>query len=202
MFIPKNNVLFNSNSLNIGRAPEPSDINWSNCEKPHSHLRGAMIWVMTFFILYSGYSLISFVQTLEFVRTTEGVLTSIILQLFNRVIWLEISWLVTYENNTTKTNAIISLMKKSMIAQVLNIIITPVISKFVNDKEIYGNYGLSGMALTYQFVMVLMMIFYYILNPLYLMKYFGLKIACIRNEIIRRYCPIISTKSEPIREMK
>ena len=140
-----------------------------------------MIWVMTILILYSGYALISFVQTLEFVRTTEGVLTSIILQLFNRVIWLEISWLVTYENNTTKTNAIISLMKKSMIAQVMNIIITPVISKFVNQKEIYGNYGLSGMALTYQFVMVLMMIFYYILNPLYLMKYFSLKIACIRN---------------------
>ena len=90
-------------------------------------------------ILYIGYALISYVQTLEFVQSTEGMITSTMLQLFNRVIWLELSWLVTYEYNNTKTEAIISLMKKSMIAQAMNIIITPVISKFVNNKSLYGN---------------------------------------------------------------
>ncbi len=94
---------------------------------------------MTILILYIGYALISYVQTLDFVKTTEGIITSTILQLFNRVIWLQLSWLVTYEYNNTKTESIISLMKKSMIAQAMNIIITPVISKFLNEKDLYGN---------------------------------------------------------------
>ena len=185
--MPNNTILFKNECLNITRAPEPSDIHWANCEKPNSYLRIVIIWLLTMLILYIGYALISYIQTLDFVKSTEGMITSTILQLFNRVIWLELSWLVTYEYNNTKTEAIISLMKKSMIAQAMNIIITPVISKFVNNKDIYGNLGLSGMALTYQIVMVIMMIFYYILNPIHITKYFILKIPCLRNRLIRRY---------------
>lgn len=38
-------------------------------------------------VLYIGYAIISYFQTLDFVRETEGIVTSTFLQLFNRVIW-------------------------------------------------------------------------------------------------------------------
>lgn len=149
-----------------------------------------IIWLLTMLILYIGYAVISFVQTLDFVKESEGMIISIMLQLFNRVIWLELSVVVAYECNNTKTESIISLMKKAMIAQAINIICTPMISKFVNNKSLYGYEGLSAMALTYQLVMVLMMLFYYVLNPIYLTKSFCLRVPCLRNALIRRYCEV------------
>ena len=47
------------------------------------------------------------------------------------------------------------------------------------------------MALTYQFVMVVMMLFYYILNPIYISKWIILRIPCLRNLLIRRYYQIV-----------
>ena len=79
-------------------------------------------------------------------------------------------------------------MKKSILAQAINIIVTPMISKFVNGRALYGDLGVSGMALTYQFVMMIMMLFYYILNPLHIGKAIMLKIRAIRNWIIHKNC--------------
>jgi hypothetical protein len=95
-------------------------------------------------------------------------------------------------------------MKKAMIAQAINIICTPVISKFVNNRGLYGYEGLSTMAITYQLVMVLMMIFYYILNPIYLAKMFCFKVPCLRNilikkNVIRRYSTAGKTTMEEIK---
>ena len=44
------------------------------------------------------------------------------------------------------------------------------------------------MALTYQYVMMVMMLFYYIFNPLHLGKALMLKITFLRNWIIRNNC--------------
>lgn len=153
-----------------------------------------MIWLAVFLVLYVGYSAISFAQTSSFVKEEVGVVASAIIQLFNRLIWLILSFLVAYEHNNTKTEAIISLMKKSILAQTINIIVTPMISKYVNMRPLYGDLGVSGMALSYQFVMVVMMVFYYILNPLHIGKYLILKISSIRNYIIRKNCKRALTK--------
>ena len=79
-------------------------------------------------------------------------------------------------------------MKKSIIAQSINIIVNPLIAKLVNEKDLYGSDGLAGMALTYQFVMLGMMIIYYILNPFYLGKRLLLFMPCTRKSIIRYFC--------------
>ena len=76
-------------------------------------------------------------------------------------------------------------MKKSIIAQTINIIVNPIIAVFVNNKGLYGVNGLSGMALTYQMIMLGMMFLYNIFNPFYLGKKLLLYIPCIRNCIIK-----------------
>lgn len=186
--MPNNSILFKGKRLVIKRAPEPSDIMWNNCEKNVSVFRSIMIWLSVLMVLYVGYAIISYSQTLPFVRLSVGIVASAILQLFNRLIWLILSFLVTYEHNNTKTEAMISLMKKSILAQAINIIVTPMISKFVNGRALYGDMGVSGMALTYQFVMMIMMLFYYIFNPLQLGSMLMLKLKCVRNWIIRKNC--------------
>lgn len=110
---------------------------------------------------------------------------TIVLQLINRLIWFWLSIIISFESNNTKTEAIISSMTKSIIAQTINIIINPIIATFVNEKDLFGSSGLAGMAVTYQIVMLGMMMVYYIFNPFYLGKKLILKIRCLRNIIIK-----------------
>ena len=55
------------------------------------------------FLLYACYALISYTNTIDFIRKTEGILVSVVLQLFNRIIWLSLSSLVSFEYQNTKT---------------------------------------------------------------------------------------------------
>ena len=73
----------------------------------------------------------------------------------------------------------------------MNIIVGPIIGKFVTGKALYGPNGLANVALTYQLVMFGMMILYYILNPFYLIKKLFLKIRCTRQMIIRHLCRVV-----------
>lgn len=173
------------------RSPEPSDILWLSCEKKFSYWRWLLIWGLTFFILYLGYAFVSFTQTLSVFRLTDQILANIIIQLLNRLIWFYLSIVVSYEHSNTRTATIISSMKKSIIAQTINIIVNPMIAKFINDKSLYGPKSLSEMALTYQFVMLGMMILYYILNPFSLGKQLLLKISLTRRFIIRYLCRVV-----------
>lgn len=83
-------------------------------------------------------------------------------------------------------------MKKSIIAQVINIIISPLIFNFfVNNNNIYGFKGLSGVVLIFQFLMFFTMFLFYILNPFYYVKKLLLAIKKSRNIIIRNLCQVI-----------
>ena len=84
-------------------------------------------------------------------------------------------------------------MTKSLIAQTINIIINPIIATFVNGKDLYGSSGLAGMALTYQIVMLGMMMIYFLFNPFYLGKRLILKIRCLRNMIIKYLTRVVGT---------
>ena len=150
-----------------------------------------MIWVATMFLLYACYALISYTNTIDFVRETEGVLVSFVLQLFNRIIWLSLSSLVSFEYQNTKTEAMISLMKKSIFAQVMNVIVIPIFLKFFNNKPLYGESSLASTMLTYQFIMFLMTTLFYVLNPLYYWKRFLLWVKCFRNKIIRMKAEVV-----------
>ena len=76
-------------------------------------------------------------------------------------------------------------MKKSIFAQVINVIVIPIFLKFVNDKPLYGDGSLSSTMLTYQFIMFIMTSLFYVLNPLYYCKQLILNIKCLRNKMIR-----------------
>lgn len=141
-------------------------------------------------ILYSGYALVSYIQTLQVLKQLDHVLSTIVLQLLNRLIWFWLSIVVTYEQNNTKTDNIISSMKKSIIAQTINIIVNPILAIFVNQKGLYGVNGLSGMALTYQIIMLGMMFLYNIFNPFYLLKKMILSLGCLRNILIKSHCKL------------
>ena len=135
-------------------------------------------------MLGCSFATISFLQTTDLLKTGNTILIAIILQLVNRMIWITLSELVVYEYNNTKTDAIMSLMKKSVLAQAANIILGPTIAKFVNNKDLYGEGGLASIALYYQFVMFGLMWIYYIWNPIYLTKLLIIKVPCFRKKMI------------------
>ena len=83
----------------------------------------------------------------------------------------------------------------------MNIIVGPIIAKFVTGKALYGPNGLANMALTYQFVMFAMMILYYILNPFYLIKKLLIKIPTTRRAIIRYFSRVVG-KVDTYEEIK
>lgn len=116
---------------------------------------------------------------------------SIILQVFNRIIWFTLSFLVTFEYHNTKTESIISLMKKSIFAQVINVIVTPIINMYVNNKPLYGEGSLSGMVLNYQFVSFFMMTIFYLMSPTFFFKKIVKFFACLRRKMIRILCVVV-----------
>lgn len=79
-------------------------------------------------------------------------------------------------------------MKKSIFAQALNIIVNPMISKFVNNRPLYGQNGVAEMALIYHLVMGGMMVFFYIFNPNFVFKTIILKLPFLRNLYIYLRC--------------
>jgi hypothetical protein len=147
---------------------------------------------MTFIILTISYTSIHFLRTSSLFTSSSMYLTVLVIQLFNRIIWNSLQFLVGYEYNNSKTEAIISLMKKSIIAQVINIIVSPLIFNFfVNNNNIYGFKGLSGVVLIFQFLMFFTMFLFYVLNPFYYVKKMLLSIQKSRNIIIRNLCQVI-----------
>ena len=119
--IPNKEYSFKGAKVTISRAPEPSDLNWVNCEKRFSYLRYGMIWLTTFFMLGVSFSMVAFLQTTDLIKSGNTVMIAVVLQLFNRALWLTLSSLVVYEYNNTKTDSIMSLMKKSVLAQSINL---------------------------------------------------------------------------------
>ena len=84
-----------------------------------------------------------------------------------------------------------SLMKKSVLAQAINIIVGPTIAKFINNKALYGSDGLTSIALYYQFVMFFLMLIYYIFNPFYLFKLLIIKVPCFRKLMINKLSHVV-----------
>lgn len=145
-----------------------------------------------FMVLVCSYTLIHFLRTSSLFKGSNTYLNAIMVQCFNRIIWISLSNLVVLEYNNTKTDSIISLMKLSITAQVINVIVSPLIFNFfVNDNKIYGFGGMSGNVVIYQFIMFVMMTFFYVLNPFYYFKKVILMFKSTRNIMIRNLCEVV-----------
>jgi hypothetical protein len=145
-----------------------------------------------FLVLACSYTMIHFLRTSELLKGSNTYLNAIMVQCFNRIIWISLSNLVMLEYNNTKTDSIISLMKLSITAQVINVIVSPLIFNFfINDNKIYGFGGMSGNVVIYQFIMFIMMTFFYVLNPFYYFKKTVLFFRNSRNFVIRHLCEVV-----------
>ena len=82
-------------------------------------------------------------------------------------------------------------MKKSIFAQIINVIIIPIFVKFFNQRPLYGEGSLASTMLTYQFIMFFMMTIFNLLNPGYYLKKILLAITCSRNWIIKSKCQVV-----------
>ncbi len=90
IFDSEDTYVFKGNSIRITRAPEPSDINWLNCELKNSYKRIAFVWLIAFCIICISFgflTLIRFLRSSFSVLQSLSILVSISLQAFNRIIW-------------------------------------------------------------------------------------------------------------------
>ena len=189
LFPHKDSLLFKGSSIKISRAPEPSDILWSNCEKKFSFKRLILVWLMTFLMIsisFGALVLIGFLRKTFPALNSLSILISISLQLFNRIIWNTLVALVSLENNNTKTDMIVSVMTKSSFAAAINVILLPIITNILLKNNLYGPEGLIGIVLDYQFTSLFMMFNFQALNVPYQIQKITLCIPFIRNYIIRK----------------
>ena len=82
-------------------------------------------------------------------------------------------------------------MKSSIFAQVLNVIVIPIVNMFLTNQPLFGDDGLSLIVLNYQFIMFFMMFVFYVLNPTYYLKKIIICIPYLRNVMIKRLCEVV-----------
>ena len=82
-------------------------------------------------------------------------------------------------------------MKKSIFAQVMNVVLAPMISKFLNNKPLYGENSVSSGSIQYQFIMFFMMFIFYVANPMYYAKLIIISCKSLRNRMMRYLCQIV-----------
>lgn len=82
-------------------------------------------------------------------------------------------------------------MSKSLVAQIINVVIAPMANNFISSKPLYGENSISSISLYYQFIMFFMMFIFYVANPLYYLKLIVINIKYFRNIMIRKLCPVV-----------
>lgn len=190
-------LMFKGSIPIITRAPEPSDIQWVNCEKSFSYLRILGIFIITFTIICISFGIITGLQAIQFVlrdcSTTIvsltaaflQILTSIVLVIINAVLWVLLKFMLNYEYNHTQTNKIVSLMNKTFLASWVNIIIIPIIVNYVIYDEYYGSIGIAGFVFDYQMIALAVSLPLVLLNPVEILRVLIIKVRCFRNYFIR-----------------
>jgi len=206
---PSRTVMFRGNVLKIMRAPEPSDIIYTNCEKRFSIKRFLVIWMITFAIIIVSFGIITVLMFIQdyLSKTSEAnktktdsdgqddttitvlnIVISVGLQIVNRFLWFALFYILDMEYNHTMTQKIISQMNKVLIATCINIIVLPIISNFVIRNNVYGSKGLAGMVFDYQISVLGVGLVMKLIDPGIFIKRVLLMVRPIRNVLIRFLC--------------
>lgn len=190
----EDSYIFKGNNIRITRAPEPSDINWSNCQKKNSYKRIALVWLIALIMVgisFGFLTLIRFLRTTFTVLESLSILVSISLQAFNRIIWNTLISVISIEQNNTKTDNIISIMSKGAFAQAINVLVLPLIFNYVIRVNIFGSEGLISSTIDYHFTFLIMQTFLTLINVPYQITRIALMIPFIRNRIIKKYSNVV-----------
>ena len=123
--------------------------------------------MINFFLI--GLSLGALIAVNEIKKAAEikwfSILGIVTLNLFNRLIWNVLLNVVFIEENYTKTDNLISVMNKSYLTQVINLIVVPmVIYLGFNNNHIDGADGLTGQIHDFQLTSVLFMTLFNLVN--------------------------------------
>lgn len=175
------------------KAPEPSDIFWDHCEEKVKKRRVFVAWVINILLMSCSFGAQMIVREIKIAHpeiSELGIISIFTLNLFNRIIWNILLFVIFIEQNHTKTDNITSAMNKSYISQVMNIILIPIILNLVLKFSIDGPSGLAGAIHDYQITaFFFMMIFNFINFPHLILKIIrGIK--CFRRAAITFYCRV------------
>ena len=100
--------MFKGKIPEIVRAPEPSDINWENCEKEFSFLRIIGIFAVTFIVIMVSIGIMAGVQAGQvalgnsstsqpsMLLTILNAIASVVLVVINAVLWVVLTFLLDY----------------------------------------------------------------------------------------------------------
>lgn len=97
---------------------------------------------------------------------------------------------VFIEKNHTKTDNITSVMNKSYISQVMNIILIPILLNLVLANNLDGPSGLAGAIHDYQITAFFFMMIFNFVNFPHLILIVIRNIKCLRRAVIRFYCRV------------
>ena len=193
LFTVTNSLLFKGNNIRISKAPEPSDILWTNCEKQSTHKNTIIVWLLTFLLNGLSFGVLELVREIR--RNNPSLewlsLVSIILiNLFNRLIWNILLKIALLEDNQTKTINIISVMNKSYVSQLINIIFIPIIIKVVQDNDIDSPNGLAAQTHDFQLTSLIFMTLFNLINVPHRLVMLIQCVPCLRRLAIKYYCKV------------
>lgn len=202
----EDSYVFKGNNIRITRAPQPSDINWLNCQKKNSYKRIALVWFIALLMVAISFGFLTVIRILRntfSVLQSISIIVSISLQAFNRIIWNTLISAVSLEQNNTKTDNVISIMSKGAFAQAINVLVVPLIFNYIMRKNLYGPEGLINSSLDYHFTFFFMQIFLNLINVPYQITRITLYIPFIRNWYIRKYSQVVGVvdTSQEIKEI-
>ena len=114
----------------------------------------------------------------------------VLINLFNRLIWIILLNVVLLEENYTKTINIMSVMNKSYASQLINIILIPIIINVFQDDNIDGPTGLAGQVHDFQLTSFLFMFLFNMVNIPHRITMLIQCIPCLRRKAIQYHCRI------------
>jgi hypothetical protein len=118
----------------------------------------------------------------QMVQLSSVVLINIVvINLLNRVIWNLLQWVIEIEQSKTKTEAILSIMNKSYLAQSCNVIVLPMLMNLAFASDLDGPAGLAGAVHDYQITAFLFMLVFNLLNVPHRLAQLVLCLPCLRR---------------------
>ena len=114
--------------------------------------------------------------------------------IFNIILQAILTKLIALEYNHSVSDAMISMLTKTVFTQSINCIALPFISEVLTTKNYFGASGVSGVAFDFSISNSLVPVVLSLLNPVYLLKRLLLWIKCSRNFLIRWMCKGLDPK--------
>jgi hypothetical protein len=117
--------------------------------------------------------------------TALNLLTVVVLQIVNKLLWISLSILLELEHNHTNTIKIVSQMTKTSIALLVNIILLPILVNYIYNNKYFGGKGVAGIVFDYHITNLVIGLIFKLFDPLTFILKLGISLHFIRDYLIR-----------------